>query len=623
MIRILLCLAILLIPVGCQQQISKEQFPNIVLITLDTTRADALSAYGNQIVKMPIVDTLAKQGLVWESCYSQAPITLPSHSSIFTSLNPARHGVRNNNTYQLADTHVTLAEQFKTMGFQTGAFIGSIILLGRYGLNQGFDEYDDDIVHYEKREKNQIATRRADVVTDRAIAWIEQQEERPFFSWLHFYDPHWPYEPPSPFAEAYADAPYSGELAFVDLQIGRLIQHLKKQGVYDRTLIIITADHGEAFGAHGEETHGYFAYRSTTHVPLIFSRPFTFEPGTRFNHDVASIDIMPTLLELLGSQPSEDIDGVSLFSTAERQLYAEAMIPYENMYCSPVHALRNQTHSYYLSGEEELYDLRNDPDEKHNIIVQAPDALSELRRQMEVHKIDPTQQTQEAVQLDQETIELLRSLGYIHDGGTHIPTIENPYAQPSPKSSLSLYRVYQLLRHDEQTYPFLIIDAFKEMEADFPEHILRLKNLGRLLAFAGDREGAIRNMRKAAELRYQDPRLHVEMGLVYNHFGEYDQAVDEFRVALELDPNQLIARYNAAVTLLQKGEIELARENFLKVLEIQPEDSMSLNNLAHIAMEHQQDPTQAWDYILKAHESNPRHPLIRKNYDAIKQALRL
>jgi len=274
--------------------------PNIILITIDTARADALGCYGNKQAVTPVMDALAASGNRFTNCFVQAPITLPSHTSIMTSKNPPSHGVHNNSSYCLSDDALTLAEILKAQGYSTGAFIGSIILDSRHGLDQGFDTYDDDVTHYSSEmKKRTIVTRRAEQVLERGFHWIDEQDS-PFFSWLHFYDPHAPYDPPSPFSEAYGDNPYLGEIAYVDLQIGRLVRHLKDHGLWQDTLIVITADHGEAFGEHGEQTHGYFCYGSTTHVPLIISKPLKGQSGQTFDHLVRSIDIAPTLLTLIG-----------------------------------------------------------------------------------------------------------------------------------------------------------------------------------------------------------------------------------------------------------------------------------------------------------------------------------
>ena len=530
----------------CTRRIAAPQ--NIILITLDTTRADALGVYGNGQAQTPVIDALAGNGHHFTQCYSQAPITLPSHSSILTGLIPPNHGVRNNGSYRLGEVP-TLAQALRASGMRTGAFVGSAILLEEFGLGRGFDHYDDEIVHYtESRETGHIVTRRAESVIQRAWSWISDRDQ-PFFSWIHLYDPHWPYEPPSPFAEAFADNPYLGELAYVDLQLGWLVDQLRRKGLFENTLIVITADHGESFGEHGEQSHGFFCYGATTHVPLILSQPIMGEAGQSFDHLVRSIDIAPTLLRLKGLKPKTALDGLPLWDKGPRESYSEAMIPYENFYCAPVQAYRDQQLSYYKGNAEELYDIAADPRENNNLIESDPERAARLRDGL-APLLRETGENDSERQMDPSTVELLRSLGYVHDGGSHIPGTKAPHELPPPKEALPVYRVFQRLNHQGKTYPFKAIEAYTRLETEFPDNVVVQKELGRLLTFAGDRDGALRRLRKAAETRHEDPRLHTLLGLGHAHFGEREEALDEFRLALELDPNHLIARYNAAVLFL-------------------------------------------------------------------------
>ena len=290
-------LALLLLAAGCGRQ-PAPTFDNLILITLDTTRADALGAYGNRQVHTPAIDSLAARGHLFENAYSHAPITLPSHSSILSGRLPTQHGVRNNIAYSFPPDQPTLATRLQAAGFATGAFVSSFILDRRFGLATGFDVYEDQIVHYGRKvSKQEITTRRAGETTDLFLGWLAAQQKQRFFGWVHFYDAHWPYEPPLPFRQAYAEKPYFGEIASMDVEIGRILAYLEKNGLAERTLIVVTADHGESFFEHGEATHGFFCYGATTHVPLIVSRPLYDAAGTRYGHQVQSIDIAPSALE--------------------------------------------------------------------------------------------------------------------------------------------------------------------------------------------------------------------------------------------------------------------------------------------------------------------------------------
>jgi arylsulfatase A-like enzyme/Flp pilus assembly protein TadD len=616
LLALVLCLGLLLIPRFKRQSDFK---PNIILITLDTTRADALGAYGNTQVHTPVMDALAASGSLFEQCYSQASLTLPSHSSILTGLPPYRHGVHNNSTYRLPDHLTTLPEHLQSIGYRTGAFIGSVILLAQYGLDQGFDLYDDQIVHYRQdQQRHAIVTRRAGETMRNAWEWI-RRESQPFFSWIHLYDPHWPYEAPSPFLEAYADVPYYGELAYVDFQIGRLVNQLKEAGIWENTLLIITGDHGESFGEHDEQTHGFFVYHSTTHVPLIFSRPLNQVPGQRWSHTVESLDITPTILHMLGMEKeARDLPGKNLLTEDRRLIYSETYIPHEGFYCSPLLSLKDHRYSYYLSQEEEFYDRLSDPQELNNLLETVPsDLIQEFRQEMERIRAAKTNQS-EAVQLNAEMIEMLKSLGYVQEGGTHHDIDDDPFALPSPKNSIGLYRQLQDLRNFEEKFPYKTIEGCLELRKAYPKHIKVLTLLGATLTRAGD-DAALEALGEAAKLRPSDPRLHNGFGMALFRFGQLEHSLKEFTLALELQPDQLMARYNAARTLLEMGKTEDARRNFLKVLEHHPNDIFTLNNLAYLSWNVDKDLPAALQYLEKALQHNQKHPLLKNNYKLLQQ----
>ncbi len=296
------------------------QVDNVILITLDTTRADALGPYGNKKVRTPVLDLLAHRGNLFENAYSHAPITLPSHSSILSGRLPTQHGVRNNIAYAFPADKATLASRLKAAGFATGAFVSSFILDGRFGLNAGFDVYQDHDRalrqegaeggdHHPAGERNHQSLPRL-----AAGAPGPGPSRAASSAGCISTTRTGLYEPPLPFRQAYADAPYFGEIASMDLEIGRIVAYLEKNGLAERTLLVVTADHGESFLEHGEQTHGFFCYAATTHVPLILSLPLYGAPGERFAHEVQSIDLLPSLLEALGLPADPSLEGRSLAS---------------------------------------------------------------------------------------------------------------------------------------------------------------------------------------------------------------------------------------------------------------------------------------------------------------------
>ncbi len=333
---------------------------NIVVITLDTTRADRLSPYGYMDASMPALERLAREGVIFDRAMTVAPLTLPAHSSVFTGLFPPRHGVRDNADRALASNHTTLAETLRAHGFRTGAFVSSVVLASDRGLAQGFDRYVD-VPASDDRRPRRLQRRGDEVMTD-AIRWVDEVRSAPFFLWAHLYDPHRPYDPPEPYRSRHFD-PYVGEIAFADAQIGRLLDRLRERGLLERTIVIVAGDHGESLGEHGEENHGIFVYENVLRVPLIIRVPDALKSRSvaprRVGDIVRLVDVTPTVLDLLGltvlsSNGERPIDGVSLVDrmrgtpqTSELEAYAESlyparfgMEPFENAARRPVQADR-------------------------------------------------------------------------------------------------------------------------------------------------------------------------------------------------------------------------------------------------------------------------------------------
>ncbi len=342
----------------------------VVIITLDTTRADRLSVYGFMDAPMPHLERLAREGVVFDQATSVAPLTLPAHASLFTGLFPPRHGVRDNADRPLSAEHQTMAEVLRARGFRTGAFVGSVVLDADRGLAQGFDHYGGVVETDARRPASKTPRRRRgdEVVTD-AIRWIEGIDGSPFFLWAHLYDPHKPYDPPEPFRSQHTD-PYIAEIAFADAQIGRVLEALDRRKLMDRTIVVVAADHGESLGDHGERDHGVFVYESVLRVPLIVRAPNL--PPRRIADVVRLVDVMPTVLDLL-AVPHPPSDGMSLAAMlrgeprgVELDAYSESRYPLRFGW-SPLRALRAGRHKLIEAPRPELYDLDRDPFEQRNI----------------------------------------------------------------------------------------------------------------------------------------------------------------------------------------------------------------------------------------------------------------
>ncbi len=388
----------------------------VVLITLDTTRADRLTAYGFADAAMPHLERLAREGVVFDQATSVAPLTVPAHASLLTGLLPPSHGVRENSSPPLAPQHTTLAEILGRHGFHRGAIVGSGVLDPDRGLSQGFDYYS--AAPGAHRPQPDAPQRNAEAVIDEAIAWLQRVSDAPFFLWAHLYDPHRPYQPPEPFASRYAHDPYVGEIAYADFHLGRLLDALDRRDVLDRTLVIVAGDHGESLGEHGERDHGIFVYESVLRIPLIVRTPLV-EPR-RVRSVVRLIDVMPTVLDLLGLPPTPS-DGVSLKKLmngeqADLEAYAESLYP-SRFGWSPLRSLRDGRFKFIDAPRPELYDLEHDPLEQRNLYDLRPAIAAALgRRLLSFADAQSSSAPRSAETVPRDVRERLGALGYVSPG---------------------------------------------------------------------------------------------------------------------------------------------------------------------------------------------------------------
>lgn len=411
---------------------------NVVIVTLDTTRADRLPAYGYRDVLMPHLDRLAAEGVVFNQATSVSPLTLPAHTSLFTGLLPPAHGVRDNGDEPLAESHATLAEILRSNNFRTAAFVGSVVLDPSRGLAQGFEHYG--AVQRDADPAGSRYSRRADAVVNGALEWLDRIGSSRFLLWTHFYDPHRPYDPPEPFRSI--PDPYVGELAFADSQIGRLIQALETRGLLDRTLIVVAGDHGESLGEHGERDHGIFVYEGVLRIPLIVRAP-NLQPQ-RIAEVVRLTDIMPTVLDLLGVGGAAATDGVTLVprmrgssQVLELEAYAESLYP-QRFGWSPIYALRDGRFKYIEAPRPELYDLHGDPFEERNIYSERPNTAMALRQRLWETRGAATAATgNEAAAGSADLHERLAALGYV--GSAPHGAAADGENRPDPKDCIGTY----------------------------------------------------------------------------------------------------------------------------------------------------------------------------------------
>ena len=394
---------------------------NLLLVTIDTLRADRVGAYGYAPAATPALDRLAREGVLVEDAVVQVPQTRPSHVSILTGLLPYEHGVRDNFSPPLETRFVTLAERLREAGLATGGFVGAYPVSADSGLDQGFERFDDPFGSQGKREsRDERSERRAGEVVDKALGWLGGLGARPFFAWVHLFDPHWPYEPPAAFRARFEKSPYDGEVAYADTQLARLLEWLERSGQASRTLVVVTSDHGEGLGDHGEDEHLLFLYDSTLRVPLLLRQPGTLPAGARVKGQFRSIDLVPTVLELLGlavpttsgaSRAAELRKGARLPDNAS---YAESLYGQLHFGWAPLRALRAEGWKYVAAPRAELYDLREDPRETRNRLEDRSQVARALGEQLAALDRGEARAAQAAV--DPEAAERLAALGYVGGG---------------------------------------------------------------------------------------------------------------------------------------------------------------------------------------------------------------
>ena len=389
--------------------------PNVLLITLDTLRADRVSCYGSGPVKTPNIDRLAAQGIVFDRAFSQATTTLTSHANILLGLTPLRHGVHDNSNFVVGKRFPTLAEHLRAAGYATAAFIGGFPLDSRFGLNRGFDVYDEDLEDHGAAGQF-YRERKAEAVVAGALGWLDGRTS-PWFAWLHCYDPHDPYEPPPSFDTQYKDRPYDGEVAYMDFALKKLVDAIDAKGWSRDTVIVVTGDHGESLGQHGEDTHGFFAYNTTLWIPLIISAP-EVKPG-RSGQMAVHTDIFPTVCGLLGLAAPPGLDGLSLLPALRgkklprRAAYFESMFPYYSRGWAPVFGFLQDQEKFVESPVPELYDLGRDFEERQNLIAGQDPQKFRARLAKVTGDLSPTDQAGMESRLDRESLEKLKSLGYV------------------------------------------------------------------------------------------------------------------------------------------------------------------------------------------------------------------
>lgn len=528
---------------------------SVVLVTIDTLRADHVGT------GTPHLEALAREGALFTNAVAQSPLTLPSHSSILTGTNPTNHGVRDNGRYRLPEESVTLAELLKEAGYETAAFVGAFPVDSRFGLAQGFDRYDDSFSRSPSRVG--FAERRASEVVDAASRWLREKPGKLSFAWIHLFDPHAPYEPPSPFPSN-----YGGEVAYTDAALGELLR-----GLDEETLIIVTADHGEGLDEHGERTHSLFVYDSTLKVPLILKGPGV-PRGSTIREQVRSIDVLPTILDLVGKEGAcAECEGRSLVPAFREEAlpdlpsYAETYFPRLNLGWSELRSLRRGGWKYIAAPEPELYDLASDPGETRNLALSNRGKVEELAAELD--RFGEPVEIETAQPLDSETLSLLRSLGYMSVAKPPVAA-----AGADPKARL---HVWEAVRAGmESLAQGRTAEAIRELESALrgePELVLARSYLA-----AGFFEG-----------------------------GRYSDAAEQCGAILEQDPEDFDATLLLARSLLRIGHVAEAKALMARAAEIDPASPAPWVELAALHWQ-RRAPVEAKAALEKARGIDESHP---------------
>ena len=566
----------------------KTPLGDVFLITIDTLRSDHVGCYGYQWIQTPTIDQLAKQGIRFAQAFTPSPITNTSHASILTGLLPSSHGVSDFGVPLTAD-HSTLAELLEKRGYQTAAFIGSIILDSKTlapGLDRGFEFYDNFPEKTETKSRWGRLERRGMDVVQRAETWLDGHRTGPHFVWVHLYDPHDPYEPPPPYSEKYKDHLYDGEIAFADSALGRFLNYLKEQHWYEGALIIVVGDHGEGLGEHGEDTHGIFLYDSTTHVPLIVKLPNEQEAGKVVEEQARTTDILPTILELLGIPAPESLDGTSLKSALlgteapSRTVLGETDYPLRFGW-APLRSVRKDAFKFIEAPRPELYDLRSDPGEIRNAYVPWDSTVQKLRK--ELAKVSAKAAGKpSAAAVAPSTTDELRALGYLSTADARSSTdVPEPSLLPDPKDKVeeqNLLHVAMMASEDGQTAKART--ALEKLLRLDNRSEIGLSQLGRLEMESENYTKAALYLGRACEVNPQNATIAYDYGRALELSGDLVGARHALQASLKLNPKQLAARLLLGQIWVKSNDPKAAEDEFEAALLLQPASAEAQIGLA-------------------------------------------
>jgi arylsulfatase A-like enzyme/tetratricopeptide (TPR) repeat protein len=623
---------------GALPACSERPAPGLVLVTIDTCRADRIGCYGARAPRTPAIDGLAERGVLFVDASAPAPLTLPSHCSILTGLYPDRHGVRDNGAESLPEEATTLAEILRAQGFRTGAFVSAFPLEKEFGANQGFDEFDDALTASSLGAVAQVPEdsdmaqrlfyeeRLAGEVVDAAIPWLREARSgpSPWFLWVHFFDPHAVYRPPAHLAAEYGPASYEGEIAYVDEELVRLLAEIDR----DATTVVVTADHGESLGEHAEVSHGLFVYQSSLRVPWVMAGP-GIPAGVRVEEPVSLVQVTPTILDLLGVAAPTGLDGASARvlwdagspdarEAATGPVHAESLLPRLHYDWAGLRSVRRDRWKLVDAPRPELFDLESDPHETNDVAAQHPDVVRDLAAEIRRHGARGGRLAAERRQLDADAVARLESLGYVGAGSARAPgTIADEWNPDGrdPKDMVDFFNKFQEVPtilmdgrteeaervlgelHAEDPGNLAVVEKLallhameenwsesrawceKVVAAD-PDDAQARRNLAFVLARLGEREASREEYGRAIVAEPDNPDAWLRLGALLSEDGFHERGIRALARAVELAPDDARTRAELARAWADSGDVPAALAEYDRALAIEPARSEAVNGKA-------------------------------------------
>ncbi|HEY2797642.1 MAG TPA: sulfatase-like hydrolase/transferase [Thermoanaerobaculia bacterium] len=619
---------------GCRRASGVPERPNVLLVTIDTIRADHVGAYGGAQGATPGIDAFAREGVVFEQAIAAAPLTLPSHVTLLSGFLPFRTGVRVNGTDHVGQSVPLLAEAFADRGYRTGAFVSALVVKAGSGLARGFSRYDDAFeANRGKDERVFEVERRGEETTAKALEWIAQQRAAgaPFFAWVHLYDPHAPYAPPPAFAARFPGSPYDGEIAYADSCFTRLLAGVDAAD----TAVLLAGDHGESLGEHGEAGHGVFVYDATVRVPLLLRLPGRRLAGTRVRSQVRLVDVAPTLRGLARLAPSE-CDGEDLApllpsagassappaAAEDRPAFSEADYATFVLGWSPMRALRAGGHKYIEAPKRELYDLRADPGERDNVFGRDEDASRDLARQLAAIAARKPLAAATSSAVDPEAARRLASLGYISGAARPVDYDRIDATRTDPKDGIGVWKQIEagLLARQTRDYEKAVA-IFERLLAAYPTlNPIILRDYAEACRETGRLDRAIELYERVLKTSEPDANDFFGLGVAWHLEGDDAKSAVNLERAVAMNPSDKMAWVDLGSVRLTLRDVPRAGEAFAKAAALDPQSAKALSGLASIAFE-QRDFGKSEGLLRSAIAAAPEDAELRFHLARVKRAM--